>query len=170
MNRFQNRACARTQGQNAQNHLDSKMPYLLSAEQQLLQAMSNHAPLSEILNGICAALDCQIGNMVSLVSLSGQDASVFDAIALKATHFGLYAFCSEEVFAENDEVLGSLEMYCSVPRSPTRNERKLIERATSLAALAIQLHKHEQNHGSLSSHWKGGMEKDLSEEHSSRTE
>jgi hypothetical protein len=70
----------------------------------------------------CNALDCQIGNVVSFISLPGNDAKELAAIALKAEVFGLYTFCSEGVVAENDELLGSLEMYCSVPRSPSAAE------------------------------------------------
>lgn len=48
------------------------------------------------------------------------------------------SFCTEGVFAENDELLGSLEMYCCDPRSPSADELQLIERAKCLAALAIK--------------------------------
>jgi len=120
-------------------HSDDKIQYLLSAEERLLQSVSTGAPLPEVLNEICNALDCQIGNVVSLISLPRDDASELAEIAINAALFGLYTFCSEGVFAENDELLGSLEMYCSVPRSPSASEFQWIERAKCLAAIAIKL-------------------------------
>jgi len=120
-------------------HSDDKIQYLLSAEERLLQSVSTGAPLPEVLNEICNALDCQVGNVVSLISLPRDDASELAEIAINAALFGLYTFCSEGVFAENDELLGSLEMYCSVPRSPSASEFQWIERAKCLAAIAIKL-------------------------------
>ena len=119
---------------------DDKIEYLLNTEEQLLQSISARAPLPEVLNGICSALDRQIGNVVSLISLPGDDASELAAIAMNAPLFGLHTFCSAGLVAENDEVLGSLEMYCSVPRSPSAREFQLIERGKCLAAIAIKLH------------------------------
>jgi hypothetical protein len=56
--------------------------------------------------------------MVSLITLPGDDRGELAGIAMNAAHFGLHTFCSEGVAAENDELLGFLEMYCSVPRNP----------------------------------------------------
>ena len=50
--------------------------------------------------------------MISLISLADDDATDRAAIARIAARFGLYAFCFAGVVAENDELLGSLEMYC----------------------------------------------------------
>jgi hypothetical protein len=122
-----------------QFHSDDKVQYLLSAEEQLLQSISTGAPLPEVLNGICSALDCQIADVVSLISLPGDNAGELAEIAMHAAFFGLYTFCSEGVVGENDELLGSLEMYCSVRRSPSIGEFQLIERAKCLAAIAIKL-------------------------------
>ena len=129
----------RSQKRTVPRHFEDKIQYLLAAEEQLLQSISTRAPLPELLNGICSALDCQIGNVVSLISLPGDDSSELASIAINAAHFGLYTFCSEGVVAENDEVIGSLEMYSSVPRSPSASEFQLIERAKCLAAIAIKL-------------------------------
>jgi len=136
-----------TQKRKAHRSFDGKIQYLLSAEEQLLQSISSRAPLPEILNGICDALDCQIGNVVSLISLTGNDESDPTPIAVHAAFFGLYDFCSERVMADNDELLGSLEMYCSVPRSPSASEFQLIERAKCLAALAIKLDNEADRQG-----------------------
>ena len=118
---------------------DDKIQYLLSAEQQLLQSISSRAPLPGVLNEICSALDCQIGNVVSLISLPEADGVDHAAIALNAALFGLYTFCSEGLASDNEEPLGCLEMYSSVARSPSPSEIRLIERAKCLAALAIKL-------------------------------
>jgi len=129
--------------------VDDKIQYLLGAEEQLLQAISSHAPLPEILNGICSALDCQIGNVVSLIALPGDDASDLVAIAMNAAQFGLHTFYSESIVAENGELLGALEMYCSEPRSPAASECPLIERARCLAALAIKIDREAGKQDSL---------------------
>ncbi len=139
MNKFHSRTRDRLQKRKVHRNFDGKILYLLSAEEQLLQSISTRAPLPEVLNGICSALDCQIGNVVSLISLPGDEASDLAEIAMNAALFGLYTFCSGGVVAENNELLGSLEMYCSVPRSPSASELHLIERAKRLAAIAIEL-------------------------------
>src|SRR5712692_9316621 len=139
MNKSHSRTRDRSQKRTAHCNFDDKIQYLLSAEEQLLQSISTRAPLPRVLNGICSALDCQIGNVVSLISLPGDEASDLAAIAMNAALFGLYTFCSEGVVAENNELLGSLEIYCIVPRSPSASEFQLIERAKCLAAIAINL-------------------------------
>jgi hypothetical protein len=117
---------------------DEKTQYLLSAEEQLLQSISARAPLAQVLNKICGALDCDIGNVVSLISPPEEDATDLADMAANAKNLGLYSFCSAGVLAENDELLGSLEMYSCVPRSPSLEEVQLIQRAACLAAIAIQ--------------------------------
>jgi len=120
---------------------EGRIQFSSSAEQQLLQSISNYAPLPKILNEICIALDCQISNVVSLISLPENEPGELATIAQSATRFGLYTLCSEEVVAENNEPLGSLEIYCSIRRNPSAGERQLIERAKCLAAIAIKRHK-----------------------------
>jgi len=129
---------------------EDKVQYLLSAGEQILELISTGALLPGVLNGICNALDCQIGNVVSLISLPEDDPRELAAIAMDAAFFGLYTFCSEGVVAENNELLGSLEMYCSSPRSPSPRESQWIERAKCLAAVAIKLDQqaaHQGNRG-----------------------
>jgi hypothetical protein len=70
--------------------LDDKIQYLLRAEEQLLHAISSHASLPKVLNEICSALDFQIGNMVSLITLPGDDPSDLAAIAMNAAHWFAY--------------------------------------------------------------------------------
>jgi hypothetical protein len=137
----------RPQERKVRRNFDDKIEYLLSAEEQLLQSISIHGPLPDVLNRICSALDSQIGNVVSLISLPTDDASELAEIAMNATLFGLHTFCSAGVVGENDELLGSLEMYCCVPRSPSASEVQLIERAKCLAAIAIKLDKEADDQG-----------------------
>jgi len=127
-----------TQKRKAHRSFDGKIQYLLSAEEQLLRSISIRAPLPEVLNAICCALDCQIGNVVSLICLPGGDASEVAAIAMNAARFGLHTFCSERVVADNAEPLGSLKIYGTVQRSPSAEEFQFIERAKCLAAIAIK--------------------------------
>lgn len=128
--------------------MDKHRPrFLLQAEEEILRAISVRAPLSELLNRICAALDCQIGNVVSLISLPGEDATALAALAGNAKLFGLYTFCSADVVDGRREPLGSLETYSCCPRRPSLDEFQLIERATRLAATAINLHKNVRHHG-----------------------
>lgn len=128
--------------------MDKHRPrFVLQAEEEILRAISVRAPLSELLNRICAALDCQIGNVVSLISLPGEDATALAALAGNAKLFGLYTFCSADVVDGRREPLGSLETYSCFPRRPSLDEFQLIERATRLAATAINLHKNAGHHG-----------------------
>lgn len=125
----------------------SEIQYLLRAEEQLLHSISGRAPLPEVLHKICDALDSDIGNMISLISLPNDDATGLAAIAKSAKLFGLHKFCSAGVVGGKEELLGSLEMYCCVPRRPFLGEVRLIERATCLAAIAIQRHNEAADQG-----------------------
>jgi hypothetical protein len=145
MNEYDSGSGAGPQKRNAHRSFDDKIQYLLRAEEHLLQSISSHASLPKVLNEICSALDFQIGNVVSLITLPGDDSSELAAIATNAEHFGLHTFCSEGIAGENDELLGFLEMYCSVRRDPTTEEVQLIERAECLAAIAIK-RRNETSH------------------------
>jgi|SRR5271154_1924267 len=123
----------------ARRHLHGKTQYLLTGEKQLLESIFVRAPLAKLLNEICNALDRQIGNVVSLISVRGEEEGDLAAIDRIAALFGLYAFCSEALVGEDGEGLGSLEMYCCVPRRPSTGEFQLIERAKCLATMAIQI-------------------------------
>jgi GAF domain-containing protein len=123
-------------------HHDSgaEVQYLLRAEEQLLHSISARMPLAEILQQICDALNAEIGNVISLASLPNDNADGLATIVKSAGIFGLHKFCSAPVVGGNDEALGSIEMYCCVPRRPFLGEISLIERATCLAAIAIKRH------------------------------
>jgi hypothetical protein len=168
MNEYDSGSGSTPQKRNAHRSLDGETQYLLRAEEQLLQSISSHAPLPKVLNEICNALDFQIGNIVSLITLPGDDPSDLAAIAMDAAHFGLHTFCSEGVTAENDELLGFLEMYCSVERDPTAEEVQLIERAKCLAAIAIKRHNEASDQDDGGGHGNQGARKRVLEWPASR--
>jgi len=147
MNEYHSRSLDGSQILRLRRSSDDKIQYLLRAEEQLLQSIPARTPLLEVLDGICSAINSQIGNVVSLISLPGDDVTDHAEIARIAALFGLHAFCSSGVVAENDELLGTLEMYSYVPRSPSAREFRLIERATCLAAIAIKRHNEASHHG-----------------------
>jgi hypothetical protein len=140
MNEYDSGAPDRSQKRKAVDNSDDKIEPVLKHEERLLQSITNRAPIAKILNEICSALDCQIGNVVSLISLPEDDAEELAAIAMNAALFGLHTFCSEGVITENGDSLGFLEMYSGVPRSPSAGEVQFIERAKCLAAIAIERH------------------------------
>jgi hypothetical protein len=129
-------------GENSQQggalrHSGDSEQYVLEAERQILQLISARAPVAKILNEICYALDCQIGNMVSVVSLPDGNSIGTAEIAENAALFGLHIFFSTGIAADSGENLGTLEMYSIVSRKPTAQELPLIARALCLAAIAI---------------------------------
>ncbi len=119
-------------------HFEGKVQYLLEAEEQILRSIAARAPVPRILNEICTALDCQIGNMVSLISLPEDDIADTTEIARNAALFGLYIFFSGGIFGASGGEIGSLEMYCCTARDPSYHELQWIERAACLAAIAIE--------------------------------
>jgi hypothetical protein len=125
--------------------------YLLKGEEQILQAISARAPISKILNDICNALDCQIGNTVSLIS-AGNNVMSAAEVSRSAALFGLHIFLSVAIGAESVEELGSLEMYCCVSRNPSPGELQLIERAVCLAAVAIKRYRETGDGGNCRMH------------------
>ena len=145
------RSGRRSRAQERQTHLNSGegIHFLLRAEDQIVQSISARAPLSGLLDKICSALDCQIGNMISLILLAEDGAGNLATIAENADRLGLHTFCSEGIVAGSDELLGSLHMYCSVARSPSAVEIQLIERAKCLAAIAIKLENETGQQGNL---------------------
>jgi len=120
-----------------QRHSEGSAQYVLQAERQILQLISARAPVAKILNEICHALDCQIGNMVSVVSLPDSDSLGTTEIAENAALFGLHVFFSAGIADDSGENLGTLEMYSIVARKPSARELPLIARALGLAAIAI---------------------------------
>jgi|SRR5579872_1332700 len=117
---------------------DSEAQYLLNAEENILQSISARASVPEVLNEICTALDCQIGNISSCISLPEDYMKSAAEIARNAALFGLHTFFSASILAESGEELGSLEIYSCARRNAWADEIRSIERAACLAAIAIE--------------------------------
>lgn len=126
---------------------------LLAGEGQLLEMIFEGAALHQILDRVCTALDVQVGNVVSLVFLPDDEEHTLHAIEESAARFGLSAFSCTPILSAEKEFLGTLEMYCCFSRAPNLDERALIERATQLAALAIEHHNHDMDAESCFLEW-----------------
>jgi hypothetical protein len=126
--------------------------YLLKTEEQILRSIFARAPILKILNDICNALGCQIGNTISLISTSDENLSSAAEVSRSAALFGLYIFFSVVIRAERGEDLGTLEMYSCVSRNPSPRGFQLIERAVCLAAAAIKRHRETIDGGSCRIH------------------
>src|SRR5271154_6956577 len=120
------------------HHIEGRVQYLLDAEEQILRSIALRAPVPQILNEICTALDRQIGNMVSLISLPEDDVADAAELARNAALFGLHIFSSVGILSEAGAEIGSLEMYCCTARDPLLRELQLIGRAACLAAIAME--------------------------------
>ena len=131
---------------------ENRIQYFLKTEEQILQSISARAPISRILSEICNALDCQIGNIVSLISVPDDNESSASVVSSSAVLFGLHIFFSGVIGAESGEDLGSLEVYCCVSRKPYPREFQLIERAVCLAAAAIKRHRETGDGGNCRIH------------------
>jgi hypothetical protein len=112
---------------------------LRQAEEKVLQMISARAPIAKILDEICLAADHQIGDLASYISRPEDDKRELSAIATMVVYYRLHIFCCEDIFGENGQVLGSLEMFSGVPRKPTCEELETIAWAKYLAALVIKL-------------------------------
>jgi hypothetical protein len=131
---------------------ENRIQYLLKTEEQILQSISARTPVSRILNDICNALDCQLGNIVSLIRIPEDDAISASEVSCSAALFGLHIFFSGVIGAESGEDLGSLDVYCSVSRIPSARELQVIERAVCLAAAAIKRHREMSDGGNCRIH------------------
>jgi len=115
----------------------NKRPHLLKAEERILQSIFAPPPVEQTLNEICVAIDCEIGNTVSVISTSAGSPESAAAHAKTAEIFGLHLFSSAKIVDEHGRESGSLEVYSCDPRVPSADETRLVERALNLAALAI---------------------------------
>ncbi len=131
----------------------------LTGEKRIRDLISIGAPLAEVLNNLCTAIDLQIGNIVSVMLLPDDMERDFKTIARGALQFGLHLYWSADIPLRDEDVLGSFEMYCCVPRTPTAFELKLIHRATHLAALAIRRYYRDEDLSSACSAWKRALER-----------
>jgi hypothetical protein len=137
---------------------------VLEGEGRLLKLISRGAPLTHVLDALCASLNLQVGNVVSLVLFSDDEEHCRHTIEQYAAQYGLFVFCCTTILSPSEELLGTFEVYCCFPQIPTLSEIKLIERATEIAALAIQRHNQEQDSESFPFHWKRAMGSGFREE------
>lgn len=131
----------------------------LLGEKSILDLISTGAPLAEVLNNLCTAINLQIGNIVSVMLLPDDTKRDFKTIASGALQFGLHLYCSADIPLRDEDVMGTFEMYCCIPRTPTAFELKLIQRATHLAALAIRRYYGDEDLSSACSAWKRALER-----------
>jgi hypothetical protein len=110
----------------------------LAGERHILELISLGAPLPGILNKLCAAIDVQIGNVVSLVLLPDGEGNSSCSITRSAAQFSLNLFSSTSIRARDKSVLGVFQIYCCDQRDPTPQEAQMIGRVIHLAALALQ--------------------------------
>jgi len=129
----------RNDSQAGESPLDSEeiAQESFNGESHILQLIFARAPLAKILNEICYALNCQIGNIVSVVTLSGKDRFCAAETAENAAIFGLFGFFSTDVSDESGMLFATLDLYSSVSRTPTPGELQWIARAVTLAAIAF---------------------------------
>ena len=126
---------------------------LLHGENGILELISKGAPLPGVLNRLCGAIDLQIANLVSVITLTDDEAHDLPTMTERAARFGLHVFWSASVPLRDETPLGWLEMYSCISRDPLPLELQLIERVSHLAALAIQRHNHGGDFQSPSSNW-----------------
>jgi hypothetical protein len=119
-------------------HFDGSRRTQLAGERHILELISLGAPLPSILNKLCTAIDCKVGNVVSLVLLPDGDENHLCSVSRSATQVGLHLFSSMDILSRNRILLGTLEIYGCDPRKPTPHECQLIERVVHLAAIALQ--------------------------------
>lgn len=129
------------------------------SEGHVLELISTGAALADVLETICTALDVQMGNVVSMVVFLDDDEHFTHTIAQHGAECGLSVFSCTAILSQSDELLGTFEIYSYLRRSPNGNETMLIERAISLAALAIQLYDHAPDSESAYSPWRGALGK-----------
>ncbi len=113
----------------------------LVGERHIVELISLGAPLPGILNKLCAAIDLQIGNVVSLIWLPDEQESQLCSITRSAVKFGLNPFSSKHILSRKKRLLGTLHIYCCDQRRPTPPELQLIERVIELAVIALQRHR-----------------------------
>jgi hypothetical protein len=134
-----------------------KKETLLRGEGSILESISMGAALPEVLNRLSAAIDVQIGNIVSVILPVDDQEHDLHALMQSALQFGMHVFWSADIPLRNEAVLGSLEMYCCIPRTPTLIELRLIERVTHLAAQAIQRHNDKADLERSSRNWTSAL-------------
>src|SRR5438045_8687241 len=81
---------------------ENRIQYSLKTEEHILESISARAPISKILNDICNALDCEIGNTVSLISMPEENSSSAFEDLPNSSFFGPYLFFSDIILHYTD--------------------------------------------------------------------
>ncbi len=116
---------------------------LLNGERDLVQLISGGAPLPEVLNKLCAAVDLQVGNVASLVLFPDGKEHTLKAIGEAVARYGLFVFSCASIHSPDGKLCATFETYSCIPRTPTPEESALVERAAQLATIAFQNFIHE---------------------------
>ena len=130
------------------------MPTLLAGEGRVLELISAGAPLAQVLDELCTALDLQVGDIVVSLVLFPDDVEHATHPLLAVREFGLFVFCCAAIVSPDEALLGTFEAYSCLPIGPTPSECELMERAVRLAALAIRRHHDQRDSGSFLFRWK----------------
>lgn len=123
----------------------------------ILELIFLEAPLPGTLNKLCAMIDVQIGNVVSLVSLPDEEESHLCLIVQIAMQCGLHVFSSTSILSRDKSLLGTFQIYCCDQRRPTAHEFQLIKRVIHLAAVALQRHKDAEDFDRSSRHLRSAI-------------
>jgi len=130
-------------------HQDSITKHDTAHPEGLLYLLPNTVPLPEVLNNLCAAVDRQVGNVVSLVLFPDGKKHTLRAIGEDVARYGLFVFSCAAILSPDGKVRATFETYSCIPRSPTPEESALVEQAAHLAAIAFLHHSHELDFESL---------------------
>ncbi len=124
---------------------------LLATEKQALEMIARRAPLSAVLNLLCRSIQDQAPAARGSFVLSEEGTYPFrsDYRELGLSH-GQQASRSTPIFSAKGAVLGTLDIYYSEPRRPLDKEERLVERATQIAAIAIESQRADQSLSQLS--------------------
>ena len=143
------------------SHSNDNTRSQLVGERQILELISMGAPTPTILNRLCAAVDVQIGDVVSLVFLPNGEENDLWSITQSAAQVGLNVFSTTNILAHDKTLLGTLEIYSCDPRRPTPNECHLIARVIHLAAIALQCREEKEDFKRPSRPSRGGIDDEL---------
>jgi hypothetical protein len=124
-------------------HQDSITTHDMPHAEGLSHLISTNAPLPEVLNKLCAAVDRQVGNVVSVVLFPDGKEHTLPAIGKAVARYGLFVFSCAAILSPDGKVCATFETYSCIPRSPTPEESGLVEQAARFAAIAFQNHYQE---------------------------
>jgi len=113
----------------------------LLGEDTISDLISVDSLLPKVLNELCASLDFQIGDIVSIILPAGHAEDDFGALKASARQYGLHVFWSARICSVGGNHLGTLQMFCCDMREPALDEMHLIRQVMVLAALALQRHE-----------------------------